>query len=206
MRDRERGITFPIVNAGPTSSGHSTKGDRTMGTSAESQAGVGQAIPTEMGKAGYKLAGADTPAALKGKIIFTRDSGGSLELMHKLVDEGKSETVARLAQQQYDIVVQRKLREAAESEEIAGILAGKVVEIDGEKLDFSSADDATRTDHALARLQKLADEYEHGSRALITGGKAKAGQAALERESGLKQAAAADPELAAKLAALGYTL
>lgn len=173
-----------------------------MGTTAQEPAGP----VTEMGKAGYKLAGADTPSQLKGKIIFTKDCGGSLELMHKLVDEGKSETVARLAQQQYDIVVQRKLREAAETEEIAGILAGKVVEIDGEKLDFGPADEATRVEHAMDRLQKLADEYEHGGRALITGGKAKAGQAALERESGLKQAAAADPELAAKLAALGYTL
>jgi hypothetical protein len=126
--------------------------------------------------------------------------------MHLLVEGGKSENVLRLAQAQFDIIIQRKLRDAASSEEVASILAGKVVEVDGEKLDFSGMSDEERIEYAVGRIQDVADDYRYGARPLIAGGGSKAAKEALSREQGLKAAAAADPELAAKLAQLGYTL
>lgn len=152
----------------------------------------------------YKLAG-DIPEALKGKLIKTPEAA-TLDQMHLLVEGGKSENVLKLAQAQFDIIIQRKLRDAATSDEIAEVLAGKVVEIDGEKLDFSGMNDAERQEYAVSRVQAVADDFRYGARPLIAGGGTKAAKEALGREAGLKKAAAADPELAAKLAALGYTL
>lgn len=159
-----------------------------------------------LGHAEYTLAGS-VPDALRGVVIRTKDSQGSLDKMHLLVEDGKPENVARLAQAQLDIITQRKIRDAATSEEIEGILAGKVVEIDGEKLDFADMSPEERKEYATGRLQAVADDYLYGARPLIAGGGAgKAGKAALGREADLKKAASQDPELAAKLAALGYTL
>lgn len=172
-----------------------------MGTTA-------QEASTTMQHAEYKLAG-DVPEAIKGRIIKTKDCGRNLELMHQLVVDGKSENVAALAQAQYDIIVQRKIREAATSDEVQGILAGKVVEVDDEKLDFSGMTEQERADYAVGRLQAVADDWKHGARPLISGGGTKAAKEALSSVTAIKTAAASNEEVAKKLAeleALGYKL
>lgn len=158
-----------------------------------------------LGHADYKLAG-EIPEALRGKLIRTKDCNGDLNKMHLLVEDGKPENVARLAQAQYDIIVQRQLRGAATSDEVAGILAGKVVEVDGESQDFSGLSDEDRLAYAVDRIQAVADDYRYGARPLIAGGGTKAAKAALQDKTKIMAAAASDPELAAKLAALGITL
>jgi hypothetical protein len=183
------------------------KGKNAASDAQATDANEGTPDPTNgtLTHAEYTLAGS-IPEALRGSTVKTKDCNGNLDVMHQLVEDGKPENVARLAQAQYDIIVQRKIRDAATSEEIEGILGGKVVEVDGEKLDFSGMSAEERKAYAIGRLQAVADDYVYGARPLIAGGAGKAAKEALGREKGLKAAAAADPELAAKLAALGYTL
>lgn len=156
-----------------------------------------------MKTAAYKLAGA-IASLLVGVEIKTKEAE-SLDEMHQLVEDGKPENVLKLAQAQYDIIVQRKLRDAATSDEIADILAGKTVEIDGEKLDFADMSEDERKEYAASRIQQVADEYVYGARPLIAGGGTKAAKAALANQGKIAEAAKADPDLAAKLAALGIT-
>lgn len=157
-----------------------------------------------MKTAEYKLAG-DIPSALRGKTIKTRESE-TLAQMTELVENGTEDNVRRLAQAQYDIIVQRKIRDAATSEEIEGILAGKTVKVDDEELDFSGMSDDERLEYAVGRLQDVADAYVYGARPLIAGGGSKAAKTALAEKGKIAEAAKNDPELAAKLAALGIAL
>lgn len=172
-----------------------------MGTSATVERAGKAAVS---GTAEYKLAG-NIPQALVGSLIRTPEAG-TLDEMHLLVEDGKPENVLKLAQAQFDIIIQRRLRDTATSDDVAEILAGKVVEVDGEKLDFSGMSDEERKAYVVDLLQGVADDFRYGSRPALTSGKTKQAKEALEREGKLKSAAAADPELAAKLEALGYTL
>lgn len=138
----------------------------------------------------YKLAG-DIPEALRGTeqdvtvkdeqgketvkrvrvpfVIKIREAETLDEFTAGLVQDAKPDITLGLAQGQYDIVAQRKLREACNSEEILGILNGKEVEIDGEKLDFSTASEQERVEHCLEVLGKIGEGYVHGGRSLVTG-------------------------------------
>jgi hypothetical protein len=162
----------------------------------------------------YKLAG-DIPASLlprtetrdgkEVKVPFTIKTreAETLTEMHALVENGDEKHVLRLAQGQYDIIVQRKIREYLASEEVADILAGKTVGEGEDAVDFAAHTDDERIAEVLSRTQTVADEFAYGSRQSLPGG---GKTAAVERDKKVRAAAAADPELAAKLAALGITL
>lgn len=163
------------------------------------------------GYAEYKLAGSIAPQ-LVGKTIRTREAKGDgetrLAQMRLLVKDGDAGHVAKLAQNQYDIIVQRRIRDVADSEEVKAILAGKSeVEINGEKLDFSGMDEEARVQYCVDLCQDEADAYQYGATTRSgTTRLPKAAKQAVENQAKLAQAAAADPDLAAKLAALGLTL
>jgi hypothetical protein len=149
-----------------------------------------------MKTAKYKLAGeiaaerglADVfgPADDKGKktllregvVIETPEAESTSEFL-TLMEDGKEEHMLRLAQGQLDIIRQRKIREAAEDEVTADILAGKKVKADvdmgdygteGEEIDFSTLDDDQRRDAVRVRCQAIGNAYTYGSRAPSTGG------------------------------------
>lgn len=154
-----------------------------------------------MRTADYKLAG-DIPEALKGKVVKTREAE-SLEELHQLVENGDEKHILRLAQGQLDIITQRKVREYVGSDEVGNILAGKIVGEGEDAIDFSEMSDEERVQEVLNRAQAVSDDYAYGSRTTTPGG---GKTAAVERDKKVRAAAQADPELAAKLAALGITL
>jgi len=137
---------------------------------------------------------------LGGIVIKTREAE-NLEEFHTLVENGSPEAVLTLAQSALDIIVQRHIRNGAESEAVANILHGKTH--DG--TDYSEMDEAERLEAVRQLLQNIADEYVYGQRQPGLGGskvvKEKAGNF-----DKVAAAAANDPELAAKLAALGFTV
>jgi hypothetical protein len=175
----------------------------------------------------YKLAG-DIPEALRGTeqdvtvkgedgkettkrvrvpfVIKIREAETLDEFTANLVQDAKPDITLGLAQGQYDIVAQRKIREAANSDEIVGILSGKTVEIDGEKLDFSTASDEERVEHALSVLAKLGGSYVHGGRSLVTGSSQKRNAATGSAVAAAAKEGKLSPETIAELTKLGITL
>ena len=151
------------------------------------------------GYAEYKLAG-DIPEELKGKTVKTREFA-DLEAFAQGVQDGDQKHILRLAQAQYDIIVQRKIRESIQN---------AVEEAQSKEADdkISAAAQSVRLgdwDAVHAFAQETADNFVYGSRPAPSGETTKARKAVKTVET-LSSAAAADPELAAKLAALGITL
>lgn len=174
----------------------------------------------------YKLAG-DIPEALRGTeqdvtvkegdkevtkrvrvpfVISIREAETLDEFTANLVQDAKPDVTLGLAQGQYDIVAQRKIREAANSDEIQGILAGKEVEIDGEKLDFSTASEQERVEHALEVLGKIGGSYVHGGRTLVTGSSQKRNAATGASVVAAAKEGKLSAETIAELQKLGITL
>lgn len=139
----------------------------------------------QKGYAEYKLAG-DIPSALTGKLIRTPEKY-TVEDFRALVQDGDEKHIVALAQAQFDIIIQRHIRNAANSEDVSKLLA------------------AGDTDGAVARIQEVADKYVYGARPVSTGGSAVAKKAVANQKK-LAAAVAADPELAQRLAALGVEL
>lgn len=152
----------------------------------------------------YKLAGS-IPELLVGKEIKTREAE-NLEEFRQLVEGGKDENILRLAQGAFDIIDQRKVREFCESEEVAQALAGKTVKwAEDDEVEYGAYGEAERVEDILSRAQDVAHAYVYGSRPAGTG----AGKAVKAKAQQLDVAVAAaksDPELAAKLAALGIQI
>lgn len=170
-----------------------------------------------MKKAPYKLAG-DIPATLLGKdttvdgktvkvpyTIETKEAE-TLDEFRQLVENGEDKHILQLAQGAKDIITQRKVREFLQQDEVAAALAGKEVKwSDSETVNYGDYDEADRIEDILSRAQDVADAYVYGSRP-VTVGVGKATKQAASDMAKAKEAAKADPELAAKLAALGITL
>lgn len=134
----------------------------------------------------YKLAG-DVPESLKGAEFNLGEAETDDELL-TMVEDGKPEHMRKLAQQSLDIVKQRLLRSWANSEEIGKLIVAK---------DF---------DGAVAKLREWLGEYKYGSIVRGQGGGSAAAKQALEDKRKLAEAAASDPELQAKLRAIGYAV
>lgn len=157
-----------------------------------------------MKQADYKLAG-DIPSGLQGQIVKTREAETQEEFL-TLVEDGKQEHMLRLAQGALDIITQRKIREFCATEEVAAALAGKTVKwSEGDEVEYGEYSEAERIADVVSRAQDVADTYTYGSRPAGTG----AGKVTKTKAAQLDkavEAAKADPELAAKLAALGISL
>lgn len=151
------------------------------------------------GYAEYKLAG-DIPDELKGKTVRTREFR-DLTHFREGVQDGDDKHITRLAQAQYDIIVQRKIREAIQN----AVEEAQSKEPDEKISEAAQAVRAGDWDAVHATAQNLADTWVYGSRPASTGEATKARKAVKTVEA-LNSAAAQDPELAAKLAALGITL
>lgn len=143
---------------------------------------------------------------IKGKPIYTyrvvkTDEAETLdEFITTQVEQDKpQEHTLSLAQAQLDIIKQRKIREWAAGEECDQILQGTA-----EGTEDMSEDE--RIEHALQRAQEIGDEYKYGSRGPSTGGVNAQAKAALKKQKALDEAAASNPEVAAKLAELQATL
>lgn len=153
-----------------------------------------------------------TGAEIEGKPIYeyttikTPEAESTEEFLASQVEQDKPEDHMRsLAQAQFDIIIQRKIREAAQSEAVDDMYSGK----DPETKDL---DDDERHEYVMQHLQDVADGYRYGARSAGTGGVAKKAKDALAREQAVKKAAEEDPEVAAlqaklaeKMAALGIT-
>lgn len=165
----------------------------------------------------YKLAG-DIPKVLLGKSV-ERDGktvlepyainmieAETLDEFRQQVEGGEEKHVLRLAQGAVDIVRQRKVREFLQTDEVSDALQGKTVKwAEGDEVDYGQFDEDERVADVLSRAQDVADSFIYGSRPVSTGtGKAVKADAADMRKA--KEAAKADPELAAKLAELGISL
>jgi hypothetical protein len=164
-----------------------------------SENGAAQPEAEFKGFAEYKLAG-DIPDELKGKTVRTREFR-DLDHFREGVQDGDPKHITRLAQAQYDIIVQRKIREAIQN----AVEEAQSKEADEKISETAQAVRAGDWDAVHAAAQSLADSWVYGSRPASTGEATKARKAVKTVEV-LNSAAAADPELAAKLAALGITL
>lgn len=139
----------------------------------------------QKGYAEYKLAG-DVPPELKGRTIKTPEKY-TIEAFRALVQDGDDKHTVSLAQAQFDIIIQRHIRNASNSEDVAKLL--KEDDVEG----------------AVALIQKVADSYVYGARPLSTG-ESTTNRRNKENMSKLREGAAADPELAKRLADLGVSL
>lgn len=166
----------------------------------------------------YKLAG-DIPRALLGRTVqkdgkdvlepYTVNmvEAETLDEFRQQVENGDDKHILRLAQGAIDIIRQRKVREFLQEDAVADALAGKLVKwADGDEQDYSGLDEDSIVEDILARAQSVADAFIYGSRPVSTGGAGKRAKEAVEKVGKLQAAAAADPELAAKLAELGIAL
>lgn len=170
-----------------------------------------------MKKAPYKLAGdipevlLGTKSVVDGKTVltpFTIDTqeAETLDEFRTQVENGEDKHILRLAQGAKDIITQRKVREFLSTDEVAAALAGKEVKwSESETVDYGAHSEEERIEDILVRAQEVADSFVYGSRT-VTVGVGKATKAAAADMAKAKEAAKADPELAAKLAALGITL
>lgn len=138
----------------------------------------------------YKVAG-DVPETAKGITVELRESENADEIAELF--GGSQDSVRSAAQSSYDIAVQRILRSKANSKEVEEI-------IQNEDLDTEEKQEMIRE-----VLQQAADEYTVGTRGPGTGAAAETRKAKAVA-SKVKEAAANDPELAAKLAALGVEI
>lgn len=139
-----------------------------------------------MKKATYKVPKSVTVEDLREVEIETRESE-TLEELHELVENGDPENVRKLGQSAWDIIVQRRIREAAESEECGKILAEEGL------------------DAAKAYLQNVADGYIYGARQAGTGASAVTRKKAQSFDK-LVEKAKTDPAIAAQLKELGIEL
>lgn len=135
-----------------------------------------------------------TKAVFAAKIIKTREAETLAEFGESLVETDKPEShVLSLAQGQYDIIVQRKVREFFQSSECADMMDGKTD-------DTKDLDEDARFTYVLGVGQAIADEYRYGSRGPATGGANAAAKKTHAQQAALAAAAANDPEVAALLA------
>lgn len=134
------------------------------------------------------------------RVIKTAEAESLDEFVHNLVEQDKPEDHTNsLAQAQLDIIKQRKIREAAQSQEVADMF-------DGKNPDTKDLSDDERLEYVLAYLQEVGDTYKYGSRPASTSGGNAVAKQALAREKAIKEAATQSPEVAAKLAELEATL
>jgi hypothetical protein len=147
--------------------------------------------PDTKGKNGETIPG---KPILEYRTIKTPEAENLAEFGENCVEQDKPEEhVLSLAQAQFDIIIQRKIRERASSSDIADMFEGKTP-------DTKDLDAEGRLAYVLADLQAVADAYRYGSRGPATGGVTKAAKAAFEKDKAVKAAAASNPELAALLA------
>lgn len=139
-----------------------------------------------MKEALYKVPKSVSTEELREVEVKTRESE-SLEEMHQLVENGDPENVRKLAQSAWDIIVQRRIREAAESEEVQKVLAEEGLEA------------------AQKMLQETADAYIYGARQAGTGASAVTRKKAQAFDK-LAERAKTDPAIAAQLKELGFDL
>lgn len=142
-----------------------------------------------MKDATYKLAG-DVPEQLKGSELTIPEGESYADVAEQCENE---DSVWRAAQQSIDIAKQRIARSTANSEDVEKILADETLDPDERKA------------NAVAHIQAKLDEYRFGARAQGTSKTAEA-KKAVATTAKLKEEAANDPELQAKLAALGIEL
>lgn len=125
------------------------------------------------------------PLVRKGVEIKTREAE-TLAEMNQLVEDGKDENVKKLAQAQLDIIVQRKIREAAEDKVTADIISGAKIKLDrdlegigaeGDEINFGEYSEDDRREAVRLRCQDVADSYVYGPRGPSTG----AGKAVKEK-------------------------
>jgi hypothetical protein len=117
--------------------------------------------------------------------IKTREAESHDEfLTSSMVENNDPENVRKLAQSAWDIIVQRRIRERAESEEALKLLAE-------EGLEAFTAD-----------LQGVSDGYVYGSRQAGTGVSAVQRQKA-QKFDAIKEKAKSDPAVRAQLVELG---
>lgn len=157
----------------------------------------------------YKLAGeVSKTAGIAGMEIGTREAETTEEFL-TLVKDGKPEHMLQLAQSALDIIVQRYIRNGAEDEVTAAILAGKTVTKEQDEAyegDYSSHSDDERRDVVKQRLQGISDAYVYGSRGPATGASSVTKKKAAMADNVAKAAAEGKLSDAAKaeLAALGF--
>lgn len=118
------------------------------------------------------------PVVRKGLEITTKEAENVDEFL-TLVEDGKPEHMLKLAQGQRDIIVQRKIRDAAEDKTTAAILAGEKVKLDidmegvgaeGDEVNFGEFSEDDRREAVRIRCQAVGDSYLYGSRGPSTGG------------------------------------
>lgn len=124
------------------------------------------------------------PLELVGRVV-TQRRPETVEEFRSLVENGDESRIVTLATQQLLLNGQRAFKEVAESEEVQKLVR------------------EGRVDEAMAVIQKAADEYLDGGRKAGTPSEARKAKATVGK---LQAAAAADPKLAAKLAALGIEI
>lgn len=155
----------------------------------------------------YELAG-DIPVVLKGREIATRISK-NLDAMHLLVADGKPENVRALAQAQYNVLVQRQIRNFLDSEDVALVLAGGTVAEGDLAGDWSQLSEDERVTFVTAEAEDIGLSWAYGgARAPSTGTSRvnKENKQKAEKFDAIAARAAADPEYAKKLAKLGIEL
>lgn len=134
------------------------------------------------------------------RVVKTREAENLAEFQSELVDQTDAVgNVLTLAQGAWDIIAQRKVREFCSSVDAQNM-------IDGKTDDTKGLSEDERVEAVLIAAQEIADAYRYGSRGPSTGGATAAGKKALEKEKAIANAAASNPELAAKLAALDAEL
>lgn len=151
------------------------------------------------GFAEYKLAG-DVPEQLRGKLVRTREFRDLVDFKSG-VQDGEDKHITKLAQAQYDIIVQRKIREAVQN----AAEEAQSTEPDDKISEAAQNIRVGDWDAVLVFAQDIADAFVYGSRPAGTGESTKA-RRAVKTVDTLTTAAANDPELARKLAELGISL
>ena len=140
----------------------------------------------------YKMKGSDIEPSLHGREL-RQAKPESVADFKTLIVNGDEGRIVALAVQQFLLNCQREAKAAAQSEEVLKL----VREAQADPANVDSA----KMDAAWAIVQKAADDYrDGGTRAPGKSAEVKAKAAKADR---IQQAAANDPALAKKLAALG---
>lgn len=153
----------------------------------------------------YELQGGEVPERLRGKVISTPVADSLAEFTAEMVENGDEAHTLRSAQSAVDVWRQGRVRRYAGTEEIGTILSGGKLTEDGTETDYGQFTQDERDAEALDRIQKFSDSIKYGARVAVAG----AGKVVKEKAAkadAIAAAAASDPELAAKLAALGITI
>lgn len=137
---------------------------------------------------------------LKHFTVKLREAETLDEFAQQFVEQDKPEEhVLSLGQAQFDIIVQRKIREFLDSSDVDDMLSGK----NPETKDLS---DDERVEYVLTAAEQVGAEYRYGARPASMGGGSAAAKKALADKKAIDEAAKANPEVAAKLAELQATL